>query len=468
MNNHPLLQSIDDFYKSLALRSTDFVGVAFSGGSDSVALLAATSALGIKCVALHCNFHLRGLESDRDEAFARSMAQRLGCGFASVSFDATSDAATTGESIEMACRRLRYKWFERVLAKGVDATFFQNEGESRWIKPAYIAMGHHVADNVETFMLNLSRSAGLNGLCGIPPKRHKFIRPMLDSTKSLILDYLSRNGLDYVTDSTNLLPDCQRNVWRLNLLPAIESEFPGFSQAVNISIEHLNDERRLLNELIDKLLPDCISDNGNIHLDSIANFASFETLLWHLMQRSGGVFPKSTAKAVVKSWRERRSGRIFRSTDAHHAYELHHNELIPFECCSEERQSFPIPENLIAEGGCIHNPLHLKFEVLPISDFKPRRDASAIWLDREAVLAEGKPLILRRWHHSDRISPFGMKGSRLISDVFSDAHLSLVEKRNAWLLTCGESVLWIVGMRASRHFAITESTSTALYISSLK
>ena len=147
-----LQAEVTEFYRKAGIRSDRPVGVAFSGGPDSVALLAATASAGFRCVALHCNFHLRGQESMRDEEFARSMATRLGCEFRCVEFDTEVERAATGESVEMACRRLRYNWFDTQLGMHADKPPMQLQ---------CIALGHHADDSVETFMLNLTRGTGM-------------------------------------------------------------------------------------------------------------------------------------------------------------------------------------------------------------------------------------------------------------------------------------------------------------------
>ena len=463
MDIHPLQQTVKSFYGNLSLHPDDCVAVALSGGSDSVALLAATVYSGVPCVALHCNFHLRGEESIRDEVFAHDIASKFGCGFCVIHFDAKVEAKLSGESVEMACRRLRYDWFARVLAEGVECVDAASDC-GVMVRPKFIALGHHSADNVETFMLNLSRSSGLKGLSGIPRQRGSYIRPMLNMPKSEILDFLQLHNLKYITDSTNLVADCRRNVWRLKLLPTIEQEFPGFSRAVESTMSNIESERRLLDSLIDIVAPSCIAISGEINLEVVAACTQSAVLLWHLLCRYGA-FSLSTAESVLQSWRDGNSGKRFYSRDGDVAYELHRGVLVPCNSdCDENEAEYLVPARLLCGGGMLDKPIRLRFDVLAKSEFSPHRDSSKLWLDLDAINADGQPLMMRRWRRGDRISPFGMTGTQLVSDLFSDNHLSNIDKQRVWLLTCGDKILWVIGLRCSRHFTVTTTTTSVLRI----
>lgn len=448
-----LTDEVSMFYKSAGVSPAGVVGVALSGGADSVCLLAASVAAGVRCVALHCNFHLRGSESMRDEAFAAHVAGQLGCDFLKVDFHAAGKDRAAGESEEMACRRLRYDWFDRLLASGV---------------VDWIALGHHAADNVETFFLNVCRSAGLRGLCGIPRVRERFLRPLLYVPKREILGYLADRGLDFVVDSTNLESGCARNVWRNELLPAIESKFPDFGNAVGRVMRNLNSDQQLLDSLVDEKLTEIVKADGTIRLAPVMAHAHGLTLLWHAMNRCGD-YPREAARGVLEAYAGGRSGKIFRSASGH-GFELHRGELIPM--ASEARPvngdsdaaDVHIDGELIEKGGVMEWPLHLKFEVVGPENFRPTANASVLWLDVDAVLATERPLELRRWRRGDRISPFGMRGSKLVSDIYSDAHLSLEQKRAQWLMVCGHRVLWLPGLRCSAVFPVGHATRKILKI----
>lgn len=448
---HPLQAAVADFYRRLALAPDARVGIALSGGADSMALLAASVAAGMRCVALHCNFHLRGAESDRDEAFARTAAEELGCEWRCVHFDAAAEARGSGESVEMACRRLRYAWFEEMLGSDI----------------AVVALGHHCADNVETFMLNLSRGSGLRGLCGIPERRGRFVRPLLGVRKEAILDYLEERGLDYITDSSNLVADCRRNVWRLRLLPAIEEAQPGFADAVGRTIGNLSADRALLEALIGRELPRLVDADETISLEAVAAMPESETLLWHLMNRCAP-FGADAARSVLDAYRAGRSGGRFISADGSVEYQLNRSCLVALRNTGESDGPVAVPPELIEDGGLLAGPLPLKVEVLDRGKFAPVRDASVAWFDYDSLLEAARTggLQLRHWRLGDRIRPFGMRGSRLVSDVFSDARLSADAKSSAWLLAdAGGRVLWIVGMRNSALMAVDRRSARVVRLS---
>lgn len=430
------------------------VAVAFSGGADSVALLAASRMAGYECVALHCNFHLRGAESDRDEAFARAMAMQLGCGIRVCHFDVDARRAATGESVEMACRELRYDWFEKEYAAA----------DGAW---GGIAVGHHADDNVETFFLNLLRGSGLRGLGGIAPQRGIFLRPMLGVGRTDILSFLKSEGLDFVVDSSNLSDDYRRNKLRNNILPVMERDFPQMRAAVSVTMDNLRRDSCLLGALLERERGQVVSAGGVIDLRKITCMPQGATFLYHMLNMSsdGAVFGLSTAEAILRSADE--SGRVFHADAGDAAFLLDRGRLIPL---SGEWQRGDGPDEEVdidfgirETGGRITEPLPLFFERLRREDFAPGRDASVIWLDYDAI--RGERLFLRRWRKGDRFQPFGMKGSRLVSDVMSDARLSLLDKNQLWLLCAGDRILWIPGVRASRHFPVNASTRNILRIS---
>lgn len=448
---HPLQVAVTGFYGRLGLAPDALVGVALSGGADSMALLVASVAAGMRCVALHCNFHLRGAESDRDEAFSRAAAEASGCEFRCVHFDAAAEAKAAGESVEMACRRLRYAWFEEMLSADV----------------AVVALGHHSADNVETFMLNLARGSGLRGLCGIPERRGRFVRPLLSVSKAMVLDYIRWRGLDYIIDSTNMVEDCRRNVWRNRLLPAIEAAQPGFIAGVERTIGNISADRRLLEALIFKEMSRLVDSSGAIDMEAVSHTPEAATLLWHLMNMRAP-FGIETVRHALYAFGAGRSGGRFLSADGLVAFQLNRSRLVPINEISATDECIAVPRSLIAEGGTLSGPKPLSFEVLSRREFAPSRNPSEAWFDLDALLRsyENTPggLQLRHWRRGDRIRPFGMRGSRLVSDVFSDAHLSADEKSAVWLLAAADTVLWIVGMRTSALMPVSGKSTSVVRI----
>lgn len=453
-----LQADVTEFYRKTGIQPGRPVGVAFSGGPDSVALLAATAAAGFRCVALHCNFHLRGQESMRDEEFARSMAARLGCEFRCVDFDTETERAATGESVEMACRRLRYNWFDTQLDMHADNPSMQLQ---------CIALGHHADDSVETFMLNLTRGTGMKGLCGIPAHRDRFVRPLLTVTRADILEFLAQRKLPYVTDSTNALTDCRRNMWRNRLLPQIREAFPSFSAGVLTTASNLDSDRRLLAELVANEAAECTDACGYIDMHAVMRRRCGATLLWHILNNTPeGGCPMPVVESIVTAYNSGASGKIF-ATDGAGQWLLDRGRLIPTAktlTTLESDSTVEIDITKALAAGWVNTPLSLRLAIVDARDFTPSRDNNTIWLDFDALLSHTRILTLRKWNISDRMAPFGMNGTKLVSDIFSDARLSLAEKNEKWLLTAGARILWIPGMRASRHFPVNNLTKKILKI----
>ncbi len=425
--SHRLLSSVADSIKRNSLLSPGTrVIVALSGGADSVALLAALTELGYDCVAAHCNFHLRGDESNRDERHARKTAEMLNADFRLIHFDIGERKKMTGESTEMACRSLRYDWFRKLL---------DNE------KAEAVAVAHHRDDNIETFFLNLLRGTGLAGLKAMNPRNGHIIRPMLDITREDVESYLSSLGLKYVTDSTNLESEYLRNRLRNIVLPAIYNQFPNGATAISTTIANLSDTYTLFRSLVDEKRRMYTDDDGIIDIASlVANEPMAANLLNEFMRGNGA--DASLADDILRS--SHKSGKFFHTPRT--TYLLDRGRLIPIT--QDERQ-----ESIIVRLDS--HPFSMRAE--PIDAFNPGRDPMTAYFD--ASILDGDPQFeLRTMRPGDRLSPFGMKGTKKVSDIFNDAHISLVEKSRPKILTRNGEIIWVVGVRHSRLFRVGPST----------
>lgn len=406
----------------------DKVIVGLSGGADSVALLAVLAELRIPLVAAHCNFHLRGDESNRDERFCRDLCRRLGVELLTIDFDVASQMDQTGESVEMACRTLRYEWWRSLVESGAGSL---------------IAVGHHREDNIETFFINLFRGCGLAGLKGMLPKNGRIIRPLLFTTRGMIEDYLMKKGLGFVTDSTNLEDEYRRNKIRLNIMPVIEREFPGASEAICRTMENLRRNHTVYTDHISCLQRQFTDDGGRIDVKGIIESTSDPaTSLYELISPSGLKYP--VAMDIIKSVTDGidKGGRHFGT------YMLDRGTLYTKAPEADNRE--------------------LEIEYMTARDFeeilksgKPGNDV--LYLDADAV--QGKHLSVREWRNGDRLAPFGMKGTRLVSDILSDAKIPLDEKKNVKIVECDGTILWVVGFRTSRHFPVTAATQRVAAVS---
>lgn len=415
--------------------------VALSGGADSVTLLDALVAAGYDCRAAHCNFHLRGAESDRDGRHCADICRRLEVDLYVRDFDVHARMRSTGESVEMACRSLRYSWFDSLLDRE---------------RAQAIAVGHHREDNVETFMLNLLRGTGPRGLCGMRPRNGYVVRPLLECSRSQIEDYVRHRGLEYVTDSTNASNDFKRNRLRNVVLPLLEEQFPGAVQAIERTMAHVTDCMALYSTLADDRAARYRSGSDILLGDLSEQEPVARMLLYEMLHQSEGFTMSDVADML--SARDH-NGAIFRSPrDA--IRELHGGILSPADT-SAAANSDEYPADLRRD---ILTPLHITIERKPVGSFSPGRDPRVMYLDSSVLEATPAP-VLRRWRRGDRIEPYGMKGSRLVSDLFSDAKYSAGQKRRTWLLCQGGRVLWVCGLRASRHFAVGPDTKEYLQLS---
>lgn len=434
MTRHPLTDKIATSIKAGSLIGpADRVLVALSGGADSVALLFTLRELGYDCMAVHCNFHLRGDESDRDEAHAVAVAESAGVSIKVAHFDTESERRATGESIEMACRRLRYDLFERLRAE---------TGAS------VIAVAHHRDDNVETFFLNLLRGAGIGGLKGMTPATGRIVRPMLSVTRTEIEDYLGHIGAGYVTDSTNLANDFARNRLRNLVIPQLNELFPDASDSVSRSIANLQSAWRFYRRAIGELHERYVDADGVIDLRRLtADNPEADVILGEWLRAEG--FDPATAVEIMHS--ADRSGRIFINRTGEKAYLLDRGRLLP-------DKSVNISDNA-SDAERIVDLTQPPFTMTEsdVADFSPTRLADSAWFDAD-ILSGNPQFALRRWHDGDRMAPLGMKGSKKLSDIFNDAHIPLNEKKNYPVLTRNGEIIWVVGLRQSRRFAVGQST----------
>lgn len=408
--------------------------VGLSGGADSVALLTALHRLGYTCTAAHCNFHLRGEESMRDMHHAISITQNLGIDLSIKHFDVPERQRQTGESIEMACRSLRYCWFTRLLED---------------TQSAAIAIAHHSGDNIETFFLNLLRGTGLTGLTGIRHRNGTVIRPMLDCTRLEAEQYLARTHTQYITDSSNLTNEYKRNRLRNIILPQIEESFPGATGAISHTMDCLKESAAFYNEMVEEKRRQYFNPStSSFDLQALSAEPSARLLLFEWLRPMG--FNATHATRILES--ASRTGATFTAGEAQLL--IDRGQLIITTTQPAATQAtFPVSLN-----ATITSPAFITVTTHPITEFNPTRDPNTIYLDA-AILEGNHDIQLRHWRKGDTIEPFGMGGRRKkVSDIFTDAKLPLHHKQSAWLLTIDGHIVWILGLRASRRFAVTPST----------
>ncbi len=414
--------------------------VTLSGGADSVALLASLVDLGHHCRAVHCNYHLRGDESNRDEQHARDVARQLGVDIDVIQCDVDLYRKKhPGESVEMACRAIRYEAFEKLRAEhSLDS----------------IAIGHHIEDNIETLFLNLLRGSGVKGLAAMRPRRGIYVRPLLYCTKASILEYLDSRGLGYVTDSSNLSNDYRRNALRNVIIPAIEQYFPDSRQGLERTLQALTSQRDLLDDTIETLAGKYVAPDGAIDIRTLVGCEKHPgAILFELLNTPDyRGYNSDIIDNIVQ--RSDKSGLTFSGTDGS-SYRLDHGMLIPDAdpSCDEE---IAVDLNDLDSIASI-----IDSSYIDPTEFKPQRDPSTAYFDADKLAGYNR-IILRRPRLGDRLQPWGMKGSRLLSDIFTDLHYTRRQRLATWVLEADGTILWLAGIRASRHASVTGTTRRIL------
>ena len=407
--------------------------VGLSGGADSVALLGVLVRLGYPCRALHCNFHLRGDESDRDEAFARQFADSLGVPFVKVDFDTRGYAAIHQESIEMAARSLRYRWFEE------QRQAFDAEA---------IAVAHHRDDSVETLLMNLLRGSGIRGLGGIRPRNGQVVRPLLAVSRAEIEEWLQTQGWDYVTDSSNLSDAYTRNFIRLRVLPLLEQLNPAVRETIARSAAHLSAAEQLYAYTVEEARKAVFVTADSLSIEALMRYPSPETLLYEWLRPLG--FSRIVVGELFESLTGL-SGKQFYSATHQVLKDRDRLYIAPLQ----EPSAWQPIEIPVATGE-LTQPLRLSFQLMErTSDFQLERASDTAYFDAEKLPGR---LTLRLPQTGDWFVPFGMRGRKKLSDFFADQKMNRWEKLRQPLLCAGESIVWVVGRRADDRFRVGEET----------
>ncbi|MCR5313127.1 MAG: tRNA lysidine(34) synthetase TilS [Bacteroidaceae bacterium] len=418
------------------LQSNDRVIVALSGGADSVSLLLILSSLGYECHAAHCNFHLRGEESMRDEHFVEELCKKNNISLHKIDFQTTEYAKSHGISIEMAARELRYDYFAK-LKKELNATA--------------IAVGHHKNDNIETLFLNLVRGTGIKGICGIQPINNDIIRPLLCLTQTEIHDYLKSRNQDYVTDSTNLENVYSRNKIRLDIVPALSSINPAALDNIINTIENLNEVRKIYEANIKADISQCVKihEDGSvlINISTLLSCVSASSVLHEIISPLG--FNKSQENDIFMAMKNGETGKIFFSNS--NILNIDREEII---ITSQSKQTAQV--TLLSQYSKIECKT-VKAEELTII-----KDKDYAYLDKNKIHGN---LYVRLCKTGDYFYPFGMKGRKLISDYMTDRKFNRIKKNNQ-MVVCDENeeILWLVGERSSEKCRVDDNTTSVLVL----
>lgn len=409
--------------------------VALSGGADSVALLRVLTHLGYRCHGVHCNFHLRGEESNRDERFATELCHALGVTCEVVHFDTLAYAAERKVSVEMAARELRYREFERLRQEHhLDV----------------IAVAHHQDDAVETFMLNLIRGAGINGLTGMRVKNGPVVRPLLCLTREEIVNYLEYLGQPYVTDSTNLTDMYARNKVRLQLLPLMEQINPAAKSNIMQAAIHLGEASVIYNRAMGEACARIVTAHADGIDISIEALLATEVPHAHLFEMLRPYGFNSAQVADIFRSLSSKAGRLFEAEEYTLLRDRTHL-LVRSKAASTTADDivYTLPQE-----GIVTLPDGTRLSVCNIAPDAtwqvPKRN-DMLCLDASRI---SESLTVRHPRQGDRFSPFGMRGTKLLSDLYTDLKLPHTEKAKQWVLCHGEEIVWAVGLRSSELYRL--------------
>lgn len=439
------LRKIEQFIEQKELMSKNQLYlVALSGGADSVALLLVLKRLGYNVEAAHCNFHLRGEESDRDEDFCKDLCRELDIKLHLAHFDTQTNASLHGISIEMAARNLRYNYFEALL-KDINASA--------------VCVAHHKDDSAETLLLNLVRGTGIEGLTGIKSKNNRIVRPFLCVRRNEIINYLEQQNQSFVTDSSNLVNDVQRNKIRLDVMPLLQTINPSVVEHLNQTGEYVEDATAILNATLEKMYDRVVllktEEQMIVDIERLEKEQSSSYLLWYILKNYG--FNAAQIKQISQGLTTS-IGRVWESTT--HALTINNNKIIVeplFTCDSKEYR--------LIEEGLYHLNSKLSIEIKKesySSDKGFSKDPKYIWIDADKVAF---PLFIRLIKEGDRMIPLGMKGGKLISDMLTDSKVSYFDRQRQYVLLNNEQqIIWLLGRRIDDRYKITSSTKTVLKI----
>lgn len=422
----------------------DKILLTVSGGVDSMVLMSLCVNSGYTVGVAHCNFCLRGRESDEDEILVQEHARKYGIECHNRRFDTVGEMERTGESMEMAARRLRYTWF---------AELCEEHGYT------VIAVAHHIDDSIETFFINLMRGTGLRGLTGIHQQVGRVVRPLMFASRKEILDYALHKHIPYREDSSNKTTKYLRNKIRLGLTPRIREINPRFPFIMSRNIERLMAAQRFIDGAIDHIYAEAVSDEDGIytiHMENISNADSREFVIYEILSSRFG-FKGDVVDGLCRALQSDTTGRRFYSR-SHVAY-VDRGNIVVTRISDEDNCQVSVQQGQ-QRAYCGNSVLY--FEIVDV-DSLPSYNVA----DNVALLDADKvefPLMLRRWSEGDTFIPFGMTGRKKVSDFLIDGKVSMAEKNRQFVLISGTEIAWLAGRRIADPFRITDSTERVLRI----
>lgn len=416
--------------------------LAVSGGVDSVVLAHLFKAAGFTFSIAHCNFQLRGEESLRDEAFVENLAASLQVPFYNVRFDTMTYTTVHRVSIQVAARELRYEWLEQTRIKA---------------DCSYIVTAHHMQDNAETVLMNLSKGTGIAGLHGILPKQASLVRPLLFASKKDILDHAAQHSIPFMEDSSNITVKYTRNFFRHKVIPVIQEAYPGVVINIAGSIERFREAEILFMQAVERHIKRLVVQKGNMYMIPVLKLQKtipMQTVAWEIF-RQFGCSPAQLPQLLELL--ESGSGKLV-ETGSHRI--IRDRQWLLVTPLAEEEAPVIVIAKERTSVATATGILRLKTTARKDTTSIPTA-ANIAYLDRQSLQY---PLLLRKWKQGDYFYPLGMRKKKKLSRFFIDQKLSLPQKENIWVLESAKRIVWIVGLRIDDRFKITSDTEELLTI----
>ena len=413
--------------------------IAVSGGIDSVALTHLLSILNFNISLAHCNFNLRQKESDLDEVFVKELGEKLSIKVFTTHFNTEKFAKENKQSTQIAARELRYNWFQELIEN---------------YKFNYVLTAHHADDNLETFLINLTRGTGLEGLTGIPEINGNIVRPLLKFSRDEVLSFAKQNKITWREDKSNASTKYIRNKIRHQILPVLKEINPSLLETFAKTTDHLKDSQQIIEDRIEKISSEIIEkekDVIKIEIEKINRLLNPKAYLYQLLKTYN-----FTEWNDISALLSAQSGKqVFSKT---HILLKDRDFLLLSKrnLSTALEKEFQIDKNTSE----ITKPINLKFEEVKE---KSTENKQSIYVDKQGLIF---PLQLRKWQNGDFFYPKGMKGKKKLSKYFKDEKYSLLEKQNTWLLcNHNNAIIWIIGKRQDNRFKITKNTTSIIKVS---
>jgi tRNA(Ile)-lysidine synthase len=417
--------------------------IAISGGIDSVVLTHLLSTLNFDISLAHCNFNLRGTESDLDTVFVKDLAKKLGIHCFTTSFETERIAKENKESTQIAARNLRYSWFQEIRQEN---------------KFDYILTAHHADDNLETFLINLTRGSGLDGFTGIPEINGNIIRPLLKFSREEIEVFAKEEKISWREDHSNTSTKYVRNKIRHNILPVLKEINPSLLDTFSRTLGHLQESTQIISDRIEAVSQKVVLKENDIikfRIDEIQQLSNPKAYVYQLLR----AYSFTEFNDVYNLLSAQAGKQVFSKT---HVILKDRDFLIlsKREVASKRQEAQELEFHISKNTAQITDPIHLTFEEVAAQKIQNK---NTIYVSKESLKF---PLIVRKWRNGDYFHPTGMQGKKKLSKYFKDEKLSLLEKNNTWLLcNNNDAIIWIINRRQDSRFKVKyDSEITKIYL----